>query len=246
MTTKLELKGNNILKEQFYDREQTSRDETKLENGRSAIYNTISSKNSLIQHQKQWKPFAEFVTNVYKIKTLSKVELWMIVEFIQQEVMKGLAEKTLKSRITAINHVMVGSGVWKENQKVSLSQLRETGNLPKQKGPSQVYKELTAAEWRDRHKKEYDKNQEVIDLARAFGLRKCEIFGKDGAYKGLTLRNLGHIEGSQTLFVEVIGKGGKYRVAEVREDFSQQMWDKYGHNCRTYPKDYFQKNRRRA
>ena len=38
-------------------------------------------------------------------------------------------------------------------------------------------------------------------------------------YFGLTFRNLGHVEGSQRLFAEVIGKGGKYRVVPVLEAF---------------------------
>lgn len=60
-------------------------------------------------------------------------------------------------------------------------------------------------------------------------------------YFGLTFRNLGHVEGSQRLFAEVIGKGGKYRVVPVLEAFKGQMWARYGVQSRTYPKNYFQK-----
>lgn len=241
MANKLEKKGENILKEQFYGREYISRNDTKSQYGRSTNYNTISSSNSLKQHTKQWRMFAKFVFEQYGVKTLKKIELNMVVAFLQRELSDGLSEKTIKARITAINHVMVGTGVWKENQKLSLSKLRKDGFISKVKGATRVYKKLTSEEWRERNQNQYVFNQEVIDFTRAFGLRKSEIYGNHGQYKGVTFRNFGHVEGSQNLLVEVIGKGGKYRIATVREDFSEKMWEKYGHICRTYPKDYFQK-----
>lgn len=96
--------------------------------------------------------------------------------------------------------------------------------------------------WRKANQGAYRANKELVDLSRAFGLRRSEIFGKSGSsYKGLTFRNLGHVEGSQRLFAEVIGKGGKYRVVPVLEAFKGQMWARYGVQSRTYPKNYFQK-----
>lgn len=242
MSNKLEAKGQNILKEQYYEREQRSRQETKLENGRSATYNTISSLNGLRQHIKQWRQVAIFLYERYRIKTLGKIEIEMIIAFLKERLAEGKSEKSLKASVTAINHVMVGSGVWKENQKISLTQLRKEKMLSSQKGATHVYKDLTAEEWRERHPQKYKTHQELIDFLRAFGLRESELFGKDGQYKGLTFRNLGHVEGSTILFAEVVGKGGKYRFAEVRSDMREQMWAKYGQQSRVYQSEYLIKS----
>ena len=130
-----------------------------------------------------------------------------VASYLNELKAQGVAEKTLKSRVSAINHVMVGSGVWKSNQKVSLTDLRTKGAVSHEKGARRVYKPLTGKEWREANKEAYRANMELVDLSRAFGLRRSEIFGKAGSsYKGLTFRNLGHVEGSKRLFAEVIVK----------------------------------------
>lgn len=240
--SKLEAKGRDILRKQYYDRSKVAREAVKLENGRHAVYNTISSKNSLRQHESQWRQFATYASEKYNVKGLRKLDKGMVASYLNELKAQGVAEKTLKSRVSAINHVMVGSGVWKSNQKVSLTDLRAKGAVSHEKGARRVYKPLTGKEWREANKEAYRANMELVDLSRAFGLRRSEIFGKAGSsYKGLTFRNLGHVEGSKRLFAEVIGKGGKYRVVPVSEAFKGQMWAKYGAQSRTYPKNYFQK-----
>ncbi len=241
--SKLEAKGRDILRKQYYERSKVARQAIKLENGRHAVYNTISSKNSLRQHESQWRQFATYASEKYNVKGLKKLDKNMVASYLNELKAKGVAEKTLKSRVSAINHVMVGSGVWKSNQKVSLTDLRIKGAVSHEKGARSVYKPLTAKEWREANKEVYRANMELVDLSRAFGLRRSEIFGKAGSsYKGLTFRNLGHVEGSKRLFAEVIGKGGKYRIAPVLKSFEKQMWDKYGSQSRTYTREYFKKS----
>lgn len=240
---KLESKGRDVLRRQFYDRDNHSRNETKLENGRKAVYNTISSKNSLRQHESQWRQFAKYAEEKYGIKGLKKLNETVVQQYLKDLQKQEVAEKTLKSRVSAINHVMVGSGVWKENQKVSLSQMRSQKLIDAKKGAKNVYKDETSSEWIKSHKEAYMRSRELVDFTRAFGLRRSEIFGKAGAqYQGVTFRNLGHMQGSQRLFAEVIGKGGKYRIVPVRADMAQQMWDKYGEKSREYRTEYFQKD----
>lgn len=241
--SKLESKGRDILRRQFYNRDQFSRNEIKLENGRKVVYNTISSKNSLRQHESQWRQFARYAEENHGVKGLKKLDKKVVHKYIKELQKTGVAEKTLKSRISAINHVMVGSGVWKENQKLSLSQMRSEGHINAQKGSQKVYKDLTSREWLKANEGAYMASKELIDFTRAFGLRRSEIFGKAGSqYQGVTFRNLGHMEGSKRLFVEVIGKGGKYRVAPVRADMAREMWSKYGEQSREYRKEYFEKD----
>lgn len=240
---KLEAKGRDVLRRQFYDREKHSRNETKLENGRKAIYNTISSKNSLRQHESQWRQFAQYAEDKHGIKTLKKLDETVVHKYLKDLQKEGVAEKTLKSRVSAINHVMIGTGIWKENKKISLQQLRSKGLIDAKKGAKNVYKDLTSSEWIKAHNDAYMRSRELVDFTRAFGLRRCEIFGKSGAeYQGVTFRNLGHMQGSQRLFAEVIGKGGKYRIATVRADMAEEMWAKYGENSREYRQEYFKKD----
>lgn len=240
---KLEAKGRDVLRRQFYDRKQHSRNETKLENGRKAVYNTISSKESLRKHQSQWRQFAQYAEDEHGIKTLKKLDETVVHKYLKDLQRQDIAEKTLKSRVTAINHVMVGSGVWKENKKISLQQLRSKGLINPKKGAKNVYKDLTSSEWLKAHTEAYMRSKELVDFTRAFGLRRSEIFGKSGAqYQGVTYRNLGHMEGSKRLFAEVVGKGGKYRIVPVRADMAQEMWDKYGEKSREYRTEYFQKD----
>ena len=188
--SKLEAKGRDILRKQYYDRSKVAREAIKLENGRHAVYNTISSKNSLRQHESQWRQFATYASEKYNVKGLKKVDKQMVASYLNELKAQGVAEKTLKSRVSAINHVMVGSGVWKNNQKVSLTDLRIKGAVSHEKGSRSVYKPLTAKEWRKANQGAYRANKELVDLSRAFGLRRSEIFGKSGSsYKGLTFRN---------------------------------------------------------
>ncbi len=240
---KLIQKGIDILTKQYYDREK-SRELIKLKNnGRYARYDVISSSNSLKQHIIQWNQFAIYIYEKHNIKSLRKITEDLVIDFLTSEIDKNLAEKTLKSRVTAINHVMVGSGVWNTQQRVSLKDMRSKDNISRSKGALSVYKDYTSEEWRERFREDYKANYEAIDISRAFGLRRSEIYGKKGSkYNGLTFRNLGHLENSRILFAEVIGKGGKYRIAPVREDMASIMWERYGSRSKSYRYEYFQKN----
>lgn len=239
---KIAMKGYDILSKQYKNR-TVSRDKVKEQNnGRYARYDTVSSTASLVQHQKQWTQFAKYLEEEHGLKGLKKINQEHVREFIRQEQARGLSEKTLKARVTAINHVMIGSKVWEPNQRVSLTSMRSEGHISASKGATRIYKDLTAEEFRTQNTAVYEANKELIDFSRAFGLRRSEIFGKKGSeYEGVTFRNLGHVEGSERLFAEVIGKGGKYRLAPVREDMREQMWAKYGDSSRVYTKEYLNK-----
>lgn len=165
-----------------------------------AQYQTITSSNSLKQHTNQWKKFAQWV-ETKNIASLKKVDEKLIAEYLNHELERGMTEKTLKSRVTAISHVMIGANVWNAQQVISLKDMRLNGHISSFKGSKDVYKDLTAKEFRERQIGLYERNKELIDFSRAFGLRLSEIFGKSGSeYEGITYRNLGHIEGSDKLF----------------------------------------------
>lgn len=240
---KLASKGFFVLKAQFDNAKGSSRSEMKAENnGRYADYRGIYSKLSLVQHQSQFKAIANWLEAEKGIKTLKKIQYADLVDYLKYCHETGLSEKTLKSRVTAINHVMVGSKVWEAQQAISLKKLRESGAIISQKGASWVYKDLTASEWRERHTRAYRNNKDLIDIARAFGLRRGEILGKSvNGYAGVTFSNIGYFPGSKKLFIETIGKGGKYRVAPVREDMAKEMWEKYGTQAKEYSRSYFDK-----
>lgn len=246
MTNKLSRITRNcigLLTKQFEQAKGFSRTQFKQENnGRYSNYSKISSEGSFAQHVRQIKDVGEWLAKEKGVRKIGQIEKEYLVEYLNQCQAKGMAEKTLKSRVTAINHVMVGSGVWEAQQAISLRKLRSSGAISEQKGPRGVYKPLTASEWREREPRAYQKHKEVVDFARAFGLRRSEIEGKSKTgYNGITFSNIGYLKGSNKLFVEVIGKGGKYRFASVREDMAKEMWNKYGKQAKEYSPDYFAK-----
>lgn len=232
-----------LLTKQFEQAKGFSRTQFKQEsNGRYSNYSKISSEGSFAQHVRQIKDVGEWLSEEKGVRKIGQIKKEYLVEYLNQCQAKGMAEKTLKSRVTAINHVMVGSGVWEAQQAISLKQLRSSGAISEQKGPRDVYKPLTASEWREREPRAYQKHKEVVDFARAFGLRRSEIEGKSKTgYNGVTFKNIGYLKDSKKLFVEVVGKGGKYRIATVREDMAKEMWDKYGKQAKEYSSDYFAK-----
>lgn len=131
---------------------------------------------------------------------------------------QGASIKTLKGYISVINKVQVCSNNLAMKQRFSLKQF---SNLDlSHKTHKTVYKPLTAHEWIQRNPKAYLTNQQAIDTIRAFGLRAREL---------ATLNSKSFLQDTQTgkYYVQTIGKGGKYCLAECRRDLQKEMADYY-------------------
>lgn len=233
----LQKRARGILTKAYKNGKNTTRNDIKNEqSGRYARYDVISSTKSLEKHLSAINQVAEYITDNFSylnskgetkaIVRWNQVTDEMVQAFITHKLESGgrdglgASEKTLKGYMTAINKVMVTGNHWKASDVRSLSDFKT------ERGKTNVYKDLTSEEWLARNQAEYQKYQQQIDLARAFGLRREEIFGQKGmenrGKNGLTASSF-VLGKNNRLWIQTIGKGGKYRLVPCRLDFNQQM-----------------------
>ncbi|MBS0937609.1 hypothetical protein [Lactiplantibacillus plantarum] len=183
-------------------------------------YRAISSPQSLKTYQSTWKEVSTWLFNHENVNYLRRIKPEMIERFLLDKVhnggikSQGASIKTLKGYVSVINKVQVCANNLTMNERYSLRQFKHL-DLTNKKHHT-VYKSLTGAEWIDRNPDTYLKNQQAIDTIRAFGLRAREL---------ATLNSKSFIQDTQTgkYYVQTIGKGGKYRLAECRKDLQTQM-----------------------
>lgn len=235
--TNLQKRAIGILTKAYRSGKNTTRNDIKIkQNGRYARYDVISSKNSLEKHLSAINQVSEYISNnFYYVNSMGEhkaIVRWnqvtdeMIKSFITHKLEhggragNGASEKTLKGYMTAINKVMVTGNHWKASDVRSLSDFKS------RKGKTNVYKDLTSDEWLSRNQETYLKYKEQIDFARAFGLRREEIFGQKDMHKrgknGVTASSFVLGKGNK-LWVQTVGKGGKYRISPCRVEFEEQM-----------------------
>lgn len=178
----------------------------------------ITSPKSLEKHVFSWKNFAEYA-NEKNINRLSQVTPDLVQDYLQERADYGgrsgfgASEKTLKGYTTGINKVMLGAGLWEQGLEFSKLDIEvNRSNL------GSMNKLENSKEWMDNHIDTYNSYQQAIDTIRAFGLRSNE-------FKNLNEKSFVYDSGN--LYVQTVGKGGKYRVAECRDDMKSQMISTY-------------------
>ena len=180
----------------------------------------IFSKQSLINHERNWRQFAEWAHGK-GVRNLSKVSLDHIKAFLEEKSFnggrdgRGASKKTIQSYATTFNKVM------KMNDREIRVEVKELGLSFNEKTS---YKHLTAEEWREENIEDYENNKEVIDTMRAFGLRAKEI---------RELNEKSFLSDGKTgkIFVQTIGKGGKMRIAEATDAMNEEMKSLYADIC---------------
>ena len=156
---------------------------------------------------------------------------------------KGASKKTLKAYITVMNKVLISKGLLDEQKRFELRQILPNHHT------SRVYKREDSDTWQKNNLHKAELYKDSIDIARAFGLRKSEIFGSSGVmrnrgWNGVTassfviaVPNQADIERAErygspvptpTLYVQTIGKGGKYRLARCSDAYMSEMIARYG------------------
>ena len=169
----------------------------------------IFSETSLKNHTNNWEQFADWLDGNYKMRRLGELKPEHVEEYIKELNGQGLSKKTLQSRIGAINKVM--NERWSENEKPKLSKM----NIEIKSTKENSYKQLTAKEWKNNNEKRYSNYKDTFDTVSAFGLRKKE------------LRELNEksflIDKNNKIYVQTIGKGGKYRIAECTSEKNDEM-----------------------
>ena len=198
--------------------------------GTMADYRHIFSDNSYKDHWARAQKFAQYLRTETSIRKYDEISPQIAVEYLKAQLEAGYSASTIGADALAINHLMIGSGRWAENQKIIKSKIP---GMPKRSVVYQRYKALTSQEWRDRNHDLYSKYKDQIDVVRAFGLRRRELSsgtslgGKDGIGTKTLFRAKNGLLVAQTM-----GKGGKLRFAEVRKDMAPEMEAKYGQYAR--------------
>lgn len=220
---KLLAKGERILSGAY----DAGRRRSRADDKRAGVdYQRIYSKTSLDQHNRMWAQFADWAHNK-GLKRLSQVTEESVREFIADKASwggrdgKGATAKTLKSYLTAINKVMTIGGAWGDDQRVTLSDTDVQVRADREAG----YKHQTAEEWLAVNPEQAERHAQLIETAQAFGLRSREL-------QELNERSFVRDASTGKLYVQTIGKGGKFRVAECREDMERAMLDRYGQHVR--------------
>lgn len=136
---------------------------------------------------------------------------------------QGYPASTIGSDALMINHIMIGSGHWKTNQKLQKSKLP---GMPKRSTllAKQRQKPMNSREWINTHPHTYAQYKNQIDTIRAFGLRRRELTGgtSQNGRDGLGDRSIYQTKDGR-LFAIVQGKGGKIRWTECRQDLQKEM-----------------------
>lgn len=78
-------------------------------------------------------------------------------------------------------------------------------------------------DWMSDHPISVKNNQEALLLGRAFGFRRHELIGRDGYYNREIIPSTFGLTSNNILVALIIGKGGEFRLAPVREDLSQAV-----------------------
>lgn len=199
----------------------------KSKNGKYADYRHIYSDNSYRKHWGRAQKFAEYCKQ-NGAKSLRDItpefaKKYLIYERDQSvRGYSGYSASTIASDALMVNHIMIGSKTWREDERVVKSQIP---NMPHRSQDilTQRNKNLTAKEWVERYPHTYNAYKSQITTLRAFGIRRRELTGgtsKNGR-DGLGDRSL--YERNGHIWAVVQGKGGKVRWTPCRQDMENQI-----------------------
>lgn len=219
---------NRILKDGIYKLvdakkigTRLSREEVKQKGMENKV---ISSVRSFDVHKGNWEEFANWANDNYKVRKLGDIKQEMLKEFLKHKAEtggrdgQGATKKTLQTYISAVNKVMLISGRWEESEKPTLTKWKE--DIKIRDDYKQGYKPLTGKEWERENQEKYEKYSQLIETIKGFGLRAKEVD---------TLTNKSFIIDSKgNMYVQTIGKGGKYRIAEATKASNELMVKLYG------------------
>ena len=191
-------------------------------NGKYADYTRIYSDKSYATHLGRSKQFADYCKS-QNIKNLKQITPEFAQKYLIYQRNRGLSASTIGSDALMINHILIGSGIWKEQQKLQKAKI---SGMPKRSMliSKQREKSLTSLEWRQRYPNKYEKYRAQIDTIRAFGFRRRELVGGTSRKGKDGLGNLSLYKfKDETLRAITQGKGGKVRWTVCRKDMQAEM-----------------------
>jgi len=195
-----------------------------------ADYAHIYADSSLEQHIKAIRAFSIWCAQKRDIWFLKDINHELVGEYCTQLQHEGYSIWTIKARITAINHAMVGGGYWREKDAFTAKTWNEThydyfNDELHQKNREEIRnnRTISAQTWRNEHEHLYHEYQQEIDTVRAFGLRRSELIHVDPR-KPSIMANSFYTDERNHLYVFVpYGKGGRPRFAKCRNDLHAEM-----------------------
>lgn len=217
---RVKISGSKALEKQFNDARGKSRGVAK-KSGQDRYM--IFSDRSLEIHKQNWERFSDWLGENKKTARLGQIKREDVKEYIEKLNEQGLSKKTLQARISAINKVMGkrwDSELDENGNKIEKPTLTNMG-IKVEKTDENSYKHLTAEEWKKENFEKYENYQNTYDTVSAFGLRKNEL-------KELNERSFLIDEKNNKIYIQTIGKGGKYRIAECTEKMNEKMIELYG------------------
>lgn len=208
----------------------------KSKDGKYTDYRHIYSDSSYRKHWSRAKKFAKYCKE-QDIRSINEITPKFVENYLIYERNKsvrgysGYSASTIASDALMANHIMIGSGTWKEADKVVKSKIP---NMPKrsQNILTQRNKNLTAKEWIERHPHMYSTYKGQITVLRALGIRRRELIGgtsrngKDGLGDHSLYERNGHV------WAVVQGKGGKVRWTQCRRDLEPEIKSMFGNTIR--------------
>lgn len=220
---------------QYKDGRNFARHEAKInagKNGESQVfYDKITAQRSLGTHLSRVKQFGRYIKQTHpEIKKIEQITPEHVASYVQQRGALDYAEKTIKADITAINHAMVGSGIWDKHFRRN-----DYGIKPQAREPR--YNNGGGDNYNDRQAKYQAKHANMTEYARAFGLRRSELM--DGSGHSKTTHTIAGTkslyEHKSTIYHATTGKGGKLRVIECLKDKESFIRDNYGQYIQPMP-----------
>lgn len=204
------------------------------QNGKMANYQAIYSDNSYKTHLSRATNFSDWVKeNHAEIKDFRAVNKDLASEYLAYQKEYGgrndgpASAHTLSADATMLNHVFVGTNVWDSPLRKS-----DIADMPKRSLDTITNnRSLTSDEWVKRNETLYVRNEQLIDTARAFGLRRSELIAGGRYDRALNTGSFFRNEDGK-LNVATVGKGGKYRLAEVTEEYARKMDNYYAEYAR--------------
>lgn len=197
---------------------------------RSIIY----SRNSYDTHVRRMNTFNKWLkSSGIKAKKLDDISRDVASQYLMYQQEYGASAWTVSADMLMLNHVGVGSGNWDE--PISKRSIKnEYGYVMKRRRLESIQhnRQLTGKEWIDRHQRSYENHHEQLELSRAFGLRRSEVVG--GATNN-GVRPQSFIQHDSRMYVQTIGKGGKYRVSQCLDQYNDLMYARYGSNALQKP-----------
>lgn len=186
------------------------------------MYRTISSTHTLKTYQSAWCDVATWLFEHEQINSLQNIKPIMVEHYLIDKEKnggfrsKGSNVKSLKSYVTVINKVLICSYIMEMSQRFSLNQFTHLNaklNRP-------IYSRKSSNYWIEHNNRTYLTYKQAIDTVRAFGLRAGEL---------AILQAQSFIQDKQTgkYFIQTIGAGNVYHLAECRADLRLQMNDYY-------------------